>query len=269
MRRSIITGWFVARLFGLVEIDFDKKSRQQGVSESRPVSQEVAGFLRSQGLAVDEGDRQKEEAVKSSAPIFIAGRTVRVWNPTLQVPGWSGFPNPLLPTHHEDEKRQWLLPQLLGTAGIALAEFGKSGDPEFIHGYRLLKYLGREVTTTFNGRDHWDGRGTGDTLPTGAISKLFLNREWIATGRKPDDSLDLSTSLQSELDVNPDRRTALIAMVETLRGQYTKIWAEFSSVEWQRLPDKWELKEDFDLALSDIIEYVKALREGDSGSLWV
>jgi hypothetical protein len=213
MRRSIITGWFVARLFGMVDV-----------------------------------------------VILPVGLTVKVWNPTLQVPGWSGFPNPLLPTHHEDEKRQWVLPQLLVSAGIALAEFGKSGDPEFINGYRLLKYLGREVTTIFNYRDHWDGTGTGDTLPTGAISKSFLIKEWIATGRKPDDSLDLSTSLQSELDKDPDRRTALIAMVETLRGQYTKIWAEFSSVEWQRLPETWELKEDIDLALNDIIKYVKELR---------
>jgi hypothetical protein len=269
MRRSIITGWFVARLFGLVEIDFDKKSRQQGVSESRPVSQEVAGFLRSQGLAVDEGDRQKEEAVKSSAPIFIAGRTVRVWNPTLQVPGWSSFPNPLLPTHRQDESRQtWVLPQLLVSAGIALAEFGKSGDPEFIYGYRLLKYLGREVTTTFDGRDHWDGGGSGDVLPTGATSQSTLIKEWIATGRKPDDSLDLLTPLQRKLEENPDRRTALIAMVETLRGQYTEIWAEFSSTAWHDLPETWELKEDIDLALSDIIEYAKALQEGDSSSLW-
>jgi hypothetical protein len=162
-----------------------------------------------------------------------------------------------------------VLPQLLVSAGIALAEFGNSGDPEFINGYRLLKYLGREVTTTFNGRDHWDGRGTGDILPTGATSQSTLIKEWIATGRKPDDSLDLLTPLQRKLEVNPDRRTALIATVEGLREHYTEIWAEFSNAAWHELPETWELKEDIDLALSDIIEYVKALREGDSGSLWV
>jgi hypothetical protein len=270
MRRSIITGWFVARLFGLVEIDFDKKSMQGSVLEPRRVSSEVAGFLRNQGLTVDERDRLREDTVQSSGPIFRAGRTVRVWNPTLQVPGWSGFPNPLLPTHPVDERhKNWVLPQLLVSAGIALAEFGKSGDPEFINGYRLLKYLGREVTTTFNGRDHWDGRGTGDILPTGATSQSTLIKEWIATGRKPDDSLDLLTPLQRKLEVNPDRRTALIATVEGLREHYTEIWAEFSNAAWHELPETWELKEDIDLALSDIIEYVKALREGDSGSLWV
>lgn len=270
IRRSIITGWFVARIFGLIEIDYEKRLKQDSVLEPRPVSEEVAGFLRNQGLTVDERDRLREDTVQSRTHILRAGRTVRVWNPTLQVPGWSSFPNPLLPTHPQDESKQtWVLPQLLVSAGIALAEFGKSGDPKFIYGYRLLKYLGREVTTTFSRRDHWDGGGSGDVLPTGATSQSTLIKEWIATGRKPDDSLDLLTPLQRKLDANPDRRIALLAMVETLRGQYTEIWAEFSSAAWHELPETWELKEDIDLALSDIIEYVKALREGDSGSLWV
>jgi hypothetical protein len=222
MRRSIITGWFIARFFGLAVVE-----------------------------------------------VFPAGRTVKVWNPTLEVPGWSNFPNPLLPTHHADERRQWVLPQLLVSAGIALAEFGKSGDPDFIYGYRLLKYLGREVTTTFNGRDHWDGWGAGDALPTGAISQSTFIKDWVITGRKPDDSLELLRLLQSELDKDPDRRAALIATVEKVRAEYAAIWVQDSSVEWQNLPETWELKEDIDLALSDIIGYAQALREGDSGSLWV
>ena len=220
MRRSIITGWFVARFFGLTAVDF-----------------------------------------------FAAGRTVKVWNPTLEVPGWSSFPNPLLPTHHADMRVQnWVLPQLLVSAGIALAEFGKSGDPEFIYGYRLLKYLGREVTTTLDGRDQWDGRGSGDALPTGAISQSTYIKDWVITGRKPDDSLEVSSLLQSELDKQPDRRAALIAAVEKLRAEYAAVWVQDSSVEWQNLPETWELKEDIDLALSDIIEYVKALHEGNEGS---
>jgi hypothetical protein len=94
-----------------------------------------------------------------------------------------------------------------------------------------------------------------------------LIKEWIATGRKPDDSLDLLTPLQRKLDVNPDRRTALIATVEGLRAHYTEIWAEFSSTAWHDLPETWELKEDIDLALNDIIEYTKALQVGDQSSL--
>ena len=185
------------------------------------------------------------------------GRTVKIWNPTLEVPGWSSFPNPLLPTHEADKKMQtWVLPQLLVSAGIALAEFGKSGDPEFINGYRLLKYLGREVTTAFKGRDHWDGNGAGDRLPTGIPSRSTFINDWITAGTKPEDSLDLSQLLETNLGAYPDSRAALIATVEVLRGQYAEIWAELSSTPWHMLPETWELKDDIDLALSDIIKYI-------------
>jgi hypothetical protein len=185
------------------------------------------------------------------------GCTVKIWNPTLHVPDWSRFPSPLLATDPEGERGQSILPQLLVSAGIALAEFGKSGDPEFINGYRLLKYLGREVTTAFDGRDHWDGRGAGDMLPTGIRSRSTFINDWITTGTKPEDSLDLLHLLETKLGANPDRRAALIATVEALRGQYTEMWAELSSTAWDMLPETWELKEDIDLALSDIIEYIK------------
>ena len=122
------------------------------------------------------------------------------------------------------------------------------------------------MTTPFHGRDKWDGRGTGDALPTGAISKSTYIKDWITTGRKPDDSLEVMPPLKSELDKQPDRRAALIATVEKLRAEYAAVWVEHASVEWQKLPETWELKEEIDLALSDIIEYVKALHEGNEGS---
>ena len=264
MRRSIITGWFISRLFGLIEIDFDKKTTRELVD--KPISPEVASFLRGQGLDAEKSVGQKEVVIRTPASSSMWGRSVRAWNPTLEVPGWSAFPNPLLPTRREDGGRKWVLPQLLVSAGIALAEFGKSGDPEFIYGYRLLKYLGREVTTTFNGRDHWDGSGIGDVLPTGILSRSTFIKDWVITGRKPDDSLEVLRLLQSELDQQPDRQAALIASVEKVRAEYAAIWVEYASVEWQNLPETWELKEDIDLALSDIIEYVKALHEGNEGS---
>ena len=264
MRRSIITGWFVARLFGLIEIDFDKKTTRELVDKR--MSPEVSSFLRSQGLDVEVSVGQKEEVTRTPASSSMWGRSVRAWNPTLQVPGWTSFPNPLLPTHREDERRHWVLPQLLVSAGIALAEFGHSGDPEFIYGYRLLKCLGREVTTTLDGRDNWDGRGTADALLTGAIAQSTFIRDWVFTGRKPDESLDVSPLLQSELDKAPDRWAALIATVEKLRAEYAAVWVEYSSAEWQNLPETWELKEDIDLAFGDIIRYIKELQEGNESS---
>jgi hypothetical protein len=213
IRRSIITGWFVASLFGMRKV-----------------------------IPLPEG------------------RTVQIWNPTLQPPGWSTFPSPLLNTHLEDDKRSsWILPQLLMSAGIALAEFGKSGNPEYINGYRLLKYLGREVTTSFEHRDHWDGNGSGDSLPTGERSRSQYLKNWVESGEKPEKHIALLQLLQESLSSSGVRSTALIETVELIRSEYIKTWDEMSSTAWHYLPETWELKEDIDLALSDIALYVSEL----------
>ena len=218
IRRSIITGWFIASLFGMREV------------ARRP-----------------------------------EGRTVQIWNPTLQTPGWSTFPTPLLNTHLEDDKRSsWVLPQLLMSAGIALAEFGKSGNPDHLNGYRLLKYLGREVTTSFKNRDHWDANGSGDLLPTGERSQSRYLRNWVESGEKPEKHIALLQLLQESLSSSGVRSTALIETVELIRTQYDNIWNEMSSTAWHYLPETWELKEDIDLALSDIALYVSELRNSPS-----
>jgi hypothetical protein len=213
IRRSIITGWFVATLLGMRKVT-----------------------------------------------LLPEGRTVQIWNPTLKTPEWSSFPSPLLATHNEDSRHEsWVLPQLLISAGIALADFGKSGNHEFINGYRLLKYLGREVTTAFENRDHWDGNGRGDTLPTGVVDQSRYLLSWVRYGQLPDGSNGLSRALESSISSNPDRRAALIQTVEVIRAQYSDIWNEFSSTAWHYLPETWELREDIDLALNDILKYVKEI----------
>ena len=218
MRRSIITGWFVATLFGMRKV--------------KPVP---------------------------------AGRTVQIWNPTLKTPEWSSFPSPLLATHNEDSRHEsWVLPQLLMSAGIALAEFGKSGNPEFLNGYRLLKYLGREVTTSFINRDHWDGHGAGDLLPTGERSQSNYLKNWVESGELPNENGELLKVLQASLALTPDRAEALIKTVQLLNTEYKNIWSEMSSRAWHDLPETWELKEDIDQALSDIAEYVSHLRSSTS-----
>jgi hypothetical protein len=189
-----------------------------------------------------------------------AGRTAKIWNPTLQVPGWSTFTNPLISTSGADTKREsWVLPQLLASAGIALAEFGKSGSAEFIHGYRLLKYLGREVTTSFEGRDHWDGKGSGDMLPTGMAAQSQFLKDWVENGAKPAANMELLPLLEKNLLTSSDRSAALIASVETLRSEYANIWESGKSTAWNDLSETWELHEDVDLALSDIGTYVAEL----------
>jgi hypothetical protein len=213
MRRSIITGWFIATLFGMRNIG--------SIAE---------------------------------------GRTVTLWNPTLQVPGLSTFPSPLLNSHHEDLSRDtWVLPQLLVSAGIALAEFGFTGKAESINGYRLLKYLGREVTTSLDKRDKWDANGAGDMLPNGLRSKSTYLRDWVASGVLPSSELKLSKTLEKIVSLNPDRGEALKEYVEKIASEYKGIWDKFAKSEWHMLPETWELKEDIDFALRDISNYVQNL----------
>ena len=150
------------------------------------------------------------------------------------------------------------------SAGIALAEFGKSGNPEFLNGYRLLKYLGREVTTSFNNRDHWDGHGAGDLLPTGERSQSNYLKNWVESGELPNENGELLKVLQASLALTPDRAEALIKTVQLLSTEYKNIWSEMSSRAWHDLPETWELKEDIDQALSDIAEYVSHLRSSTS-----
>jgi hypothetical protein len=221
MRRSIITGWFVASLFGMRKV-----------------------------IALP------------------AGRTVQIWNSTLETPDWSSFPSPLLATHREDSRHEsWVLPQLLMSAGIALADFGKSGNPEFINGYRLLKFLGREVTTSFKNRDNWDGSGSGDLLPTGERSKSNYLQSWVESGESPYQNGALVTPLQVSLALTPDRAEALIKTIELIRSEYNAIWVKFSDTPWHSLPETWELKEDIDLALSDIALYVNELRNSTPSNI--
>ncbi len=221
IRSSIVTGWFVATLFGMREF-------QSGA----------------------------------------VGKSVQIWNPTLQTPGWSQFPNPLLPSHLEDQKHEsWVLPALLMSAGIALSNFGKTGNQEFIHGYQLLKFLGREVTTGIsNNRDNWDLKGMGDLLPTGILAQSTYIKDWLSTGSKPAEKLDLLPLLQANLSENPDRGSALAETVKKLREEYADVWSKFSNVAWHKLPETWELKDDINLALSDIMNYVNDIHITSTGT---
>jgi hypothetical protein len=152
---------------------------------------------------------------------------------------------------------------LLASAGIALSELGNSGNLEFVYGYRLLKFLGREVTTSFPNRDHWDGRGAGDMLPTGMPAKCSFIQEWVEKDITPTDSLKLNKKLQEKLLESNDRKNALIATVETWRTEYAEIWNSLDATAWNLLSETWELQEDIDLALSDIATYASKLGQDD------
>lgn len=211
MRKSIITGWFIASIFGLREIDG-----------------------------------------------HINGRNARVWNPTLQVPGWSNFPDPLLDTKDEDATRLWMLPAILTSAGLALCEFGATGNKEAINAYKLLLYLGREVTTTIPNRDQWSLPGSGDELPSGTREMCTILRDWVSEGKKPSDR-ELLNMVAVRLSPGDNRTEAVKGAVKELREQYNNAWEAFKITNWSKMPETWEIKDDIDSAFGDIFNYVDGL----------
>jgi hypothetical protein len=185
-----------------------------------------------------------------------SGRSVKIWNPTLGVPGWSSFPDPLLPTHPADtSKPLWMLPQLLLSTGIALIEFGLTGDPTCIDGYRQLNHLGSEVNTAAT-RARWDS-DRGARVSWKQFGESTYISDWIQTEVKPANELELSKSLSEVLGTPFDRAQALYATVERIRENYSQLWKELEDKPWHEMPETWELRDDIDLALKDIGDYAK------------
>ena len=212
IRRSIVTGWYLARLFGLDKISSDAN-----------------------------------------------GRTVSVWNPTLQTPTWSNFPDPLLDMHPADANESgWMLPAIFTSAGLALSKFGHTGDTKHIEPYKLLLYLGREVTTSMRNRDEWSLPGSGDLLPTQERKMSTFLRDWVLNGVNLSE-LPLNETLSYHLSQNETRGEAMKVTVAELRVQYSETWEQLKYTHWDDVPESWELKQDIDEAFDDIHKYVTGL----------
>jgi len=214
IRRSIVTGWYLARLFGL-------------------------------------------DKISSNA----YGRTVSVWNPTLRSPAWSNFPDPLLDMHPADANETgWMLPAIFTSAGLALSKFGHTGETKHIEPYKLLLYLGREITASkdMRNRDEWNLPGSGDLLPTGERKMSTFLRDWVLKGTSLSEH-PLNEMLSSHLAQNDNRAEAMKSTVAELREQYNDNWDQSNFTSWNEMPETWELKQDIEGAFDDIHKYVTGL----------
>lgn len=220
IRRSIVTGWFLARLFNMVEL------------EELPV-----------------------------------GRSAKIWNPNLTNPGWSQFPRPLISTSVQDNNRNWLLPSILMSGGLALVELGQSGSLEPVHGYQLLKFIGREVTaSTQVARDTWDDRGLGDMMPNQRSGRSEFVAKWVSDGEKPFPNVEVSSLLLSDIPSPEARKAAFLSAIEKIQAEYSDAWLEIEKLPWEQVPQTWELKEDINLAFHDIRTYVIGLQTSNAGA---
>ena len=140
-----------------------------------------------------------------------------------------------------------------------MCEFGKTANIEVLNPYKFLLHLGREVTTKLEDRDSWEMPGVGDALPNGQHEKSEFIIKWIEEGAKPGKDLPLLDILEARLTPTSDRKQALLDAIQELQNQYKNIWEEYKNASWQSMPEMWELKDDIDLALSDIYNYVNEL----------
>jgi hypothetical protein len=219
IRKSIVTGWFVARWFNMIEI------------EKLPV-----------------------------------GMSAKIWNPTLSTPGVSQFPSPLLSGNLYDNKRSWLLPSLLASIGLATVEVGQTGRLDALHPYQLLKFIGREITTSVPSRDQWDGNGVGDKLPSGLVSQSSIIADWVTQGTAPSATTPIEQFTGQSSDTPQMRQHALVQAAERVQGEYAEVWTSLADRPWQELPHMWELKEDISTAMLDIRHYVQQLLADDNAA---
>lgn len=211
IRKSIVTGWFVGKLFNLIE----------------PVELPV-------------------------------GNSVRIWNANLTIPNWSNFPSPLLVASEADQKNKWQLPSVLMSAGLALVELGQTGSHEPVEPYRLLKFLGREVTV-YKGIDKWDSKGAGDTLPNGLQGQSSLIHNWVTSGLLVNPEIKpLKELVECESTVKA-RVDALANLAQKLEAEYSSFWASLEKKSWADVPQMWELKEDIRESLQAIKDYANSL----------
>jgi hypothetical protein len=154
-----------------------------------------------------------------------------------------------------------MLPSILTSAGIALCEFGETGDSEKIEAYKFLLYLGREITTNVPNRDVWNLPGSGTQLPNGSIEMSKYLRDWVTEGVKPAER-DLLDMLSGHVSKGDNRQEAMKAAVSELREHYKNAWGEYKNSHWSQLPETWELKDDIDLAFDDIYNYVSGTWTG-------
>lgn len=96
-------------------------------------------------------------------------------------------------------------------------------------------------------------------LPTGVRGKSTLIQDWIINNIQPGDSPELKSPLQGNLGSQPSRMQAILKTIDETRNNYQSVWKELEDVRWQDLPETWEIKDDIDLALISIYEYVTGL----------
>lgn len=182
------------------------------------------------------------------------GFQVSIWNISPNQSGWNFFAYPLPPLSKEDAAHAWVLPAILKSAGLALCQYGATGNVEVISAYRFLLFLGREVFETMLPEASWKLPQKEDKFSSLSISGSTHLKDWIKEGKKFSDRE--VPQLGNESSSTPEaRKQVLLQKVSKIQQNYTTAWDQLSELSWSEMPETWELRSDIDLALSLIFDF--------------
>mgnify|MGYP006269063265 CR=1 FL=1 len=170
----------------------------------------------------------------------------------------ASFSNPLF--LHRRSATISPLSSVLESLALAFIQFGESGDSAHLEPYQILKHLGDEVTKSDplgRGFSEFDIIGELD-YSKGPHYNVNVLRQWIEFGR-----------LDSAFNFNPDnvfgsadlgsleaRKVAVSDHMTRLADGYSNFLHQYESVEWDLLPEIWEVREEIAEAIQMIQEYV-------------
>jgi hypothetical protein len=231
---------------------FWKGMRTRPLIEAIPITDEMRrSIIKGWFLSLIFGLRKVEYTER--------GQVAQLWNSSIMPLRWSAFPIPLPSNSNESTDDKSLLAAVLKSISIAFCEFGAFDNTQALEPFEYLLFLGREVVAPnqVNSPRNSSGFGAGSSTSQNVHSDIIAS--WILNGEVPMSENSLNTILRSKLKTSENRKEALCETVDEIRAEHQAHWQTFESVTWSDMPETWELRDDIDLALRDIREFVGKL----------
>jgi len=223
--------------------------RARPLTEALPMPPEIRlSMITGWFISYIFGERRKD--ISNTA----LGTKWEIWSPSK---GWLAFPHPLLPVSASDRSP---LPAILKSMSLAIVEAGTTASKAPLDPYMRLKELGREVTTS---------RDVGLDLPDRDPSQhSHLISDWVLQGELPAGSPDMPVFGEElsgiDLTTPVGRREALAGELKLLRADYSDAWASYESKDWREVPRIFEIKDDINRAINELLEFVDGLSAAKS-----
>jgi hypothetical protein len=84
-------------------------------------------------------------------------------------------------------------------------------------------------------------------------------RNWLSDRTTPTGIYPRSPLIERDYSGIEERKEALLGAIARRQKKYEESWASFDEVNWSKMPDTWELREEIDSALRAISTYVEGI----------